>query len=728
MVFRKMSLSCLCLSLFLIVSAQRSVSFKIIDEETSKPLEEVNIKVPKFKLAKISDDSGYVSFSNLPPGMYDVEFSETEYEEKEIQLKLNDTYADTTIIVLLSPEEQTLQDVTVVSTRSNNRITDEPQRVEILGKEEVNEELNIHPGNISKLLGENAGIQTQQTSAVSGNMTFRILGLEGNYTQLLKDGFPLYGGLSNGLSILSIPPLDLQQVEIIKGASSDLYGGNAMAGVINLISVAPTEGKPTLSMMLSQSLKGGSDINAFYSHRSDHIGFTFMASASSQQPKDIDNDVFTDLPYLRQINLAPKLFWYINDSTKLVLGLNASWEDRKGGDIYAINNHPDSIHSYIEESKSNRQYSTMLFESHLHNATIFTIKNSICYFNRNLSLPGYHFDGTEWNTWSEASLLKTWQSNKLVSGLSFYTDKFAGAEALPANNFNYDYATPGAFLQDTWTIISSWILQAGLRADDHNKYGFYLLPRFALLYKATKDLSFRGGYGRGYNIPTTINSISSQDELQYAYPIGNTVMPEIAGSWNADIFYNSHLSDEWSISFDQAFYYTTVQHPVIPQADSLAIGKYFFINASAPLKAKGFETNVRVASDDLEFLIGYARLDVRKQYDTLQSLLELTPKNKVFFSAVYELENNFRCGTELDFIGSQYLSNGTQSKPYTLIGLMAQKTLGHFTLVANAENILNVRQIKYGSLYKGSLQKPAFNDIYAPLDGVEINFVLKVTL
>jgi iron complex outermembrane receptor protein len=718
----------LCLNLFLFVSAQRTVSFKIIDEETSKLLEEVNINFPKLKLIKISNDSGYVSFSNIPPGIYDVEFSETEYEEKEIQLKLSDAYIDTSIIVLLTPEEQTLQQVTVISTRVNNRITDEPQRVEILGKEEVNEELNIHPGNISKLLGENAGIQTQQTSAVSGNMTFRILGLKGNYTQLLKDGFPLYGGLSNGLSILSIPPLDLQQVEIIKGASSDLYGGNAMAGVINLISVAPQEGKPFLSSMLSQSLKGGSDVNAFYSQRYDRVGLTFMASASSQQPKDIDNDVFTDLPYLRQISFAPKLFYYFNDSTKLVLGLNASWENRKGGDLYAINNSPDSIHTYIEESKSNRQYSTLLFEKHLHNAATLTIKNSICYFNRNLSLPGYHFDGTEWNTYSEASLLKAWQGNKLVTGLSFFTDKFCEVANSPTNNINYDYATPGAFVQDTWTIDPSWILQAGLRGDDHNRYGFYLLPRFALLYKVTKNLSLRGGYGRGYNIPTTINSVSSQDEFQYAYPVSNNVVPEIAGSWNADIFYTSHLSDEWNISFDEAFYYTTVDHPVIPQADSLAVGKYFFINASAPLKAKGFETNIRLASDDFEFLIGYAHLDVRKQYDTLQSFLELTPKNKIFFSAVYELENNFRCGTELDYIGSQYLSNGTQSKPYTLIGLMAQKTIGHFTLVANAENILNVQQIKYGSLYKGSLQKPMFNDIYAPLDGVEINFVLKFTL
>jgi len=454
--------------------------------------------------------------------------------------------------VSLKCEEKTLQQVTVISTRSNNRITDEPQRVEILGQEEVNEELNIHPGNISKLLGENAGIQTQQTSAVSGNITFRILGLNDNYTQLLKDGFPLYGGLSNGLSLLSIPPLDLQQVEIIKGASSDLYGGNAIAGVINLISRTPQRGKPSFTMMLNQTLKGGSDINAFYSRRNDHFGITFMASGTSQQPKDIDNDVFTELPFLRQVNFSPKLFCYFNDSTKLIVGINASFEDRKGGDLFAINNQPDSIHPYIEKSNSNRKYSTLLFEKHLHNSGLFTLKNSISY-NRNLSLPNFNFHGIEWNTYSEASFLKTWQRHKTVGGLNFYTDKFTEDATLSTGSLGYNYSTAGAFIQDTWMLDSSWILQTGFRMDKHNRYNIYLLPRGSLLFKATKHLSLRGGYGRGYNIPSALNSVSGQDDFQNVYPLANNVIPEIAGSWNADILYKSHLSNEWNISLMKHF-------------------------------------------------------------------------------------------------------------------------------------------------------------------------------
>jgi outer membrane receptor for ferrienterochelin and colicins len=270
----------------------------------------------------------------------------------------------------------------------------------------------------------------------------------------------------------------------------------------------------------------------------------------------------------------------------------------------------------------------------------------------------FNFHGTEWNTYSEASVLKTWRQNKLVGGLNFNTDKFTEDTSIYSDSFNYSYSIVSAFVQDTWMMNSAWILQTGFRADKHNRYGVYLLPRISLLYKATKHLSLRGGYGRGYNIPTTLNSVSGQDNFQNVYPLPDDVIPEIAGSWNADILYKSRLSEEWNISFDQSFYFTTIHHPVISDPDSLVAGKYYFVNASLPIKAKGFETNIQLASDNLEFLIGYAHLDVRKKYDSLQPILELTPKNKFFFSGIYELEDNFRCGVELDYIDRQDLNDG----------------------------------------------------------------------
>lgn len=83
---------------------------------------------------------------------------------------------------------------------------------------------NMYSSNIGMLLRKTTGIQMQQTSLSSGNMSIRIQGLDGSYTQISKDGMPLYGGFAGGLSIMQIPSLNLKQVELIKGSNSTFYG------------------------------------------------------------------------------------------------------------------------------------------------------------------------------------------------------------------------------------------------------------------------------------------------------------------------------------------------------------------------------------------------------------------------------------------------------------------------------------------------------------------------
>src|SRR3546814_395083 len=138
-------------------------------------------------------------------------------------------------LIFLAPaehgDEHELEEVVITATRSSRTIDNIPTRVEVIAGEELDEKGNMKPGDIRMLLAESTGIQTQQTSATSGNSSIRIQGLDGKYTQMIRDGFPLYSGFSGGLGLLQIAPLDLQQVEVIKGSSSTLYGGGAIAGL-----------------------------------------------------------------------------------------------------------------------------------------------------------------------------------------------------------------------------------------------------------------------------------------------------------------------------------------------------------------------------------------------------------------------------------------------------------------------------------------------------------------
>ena len=148
--------------------------------------------------------------------------------------------------------------------RSNARIEDLNAKVEVLGQEEMDEESELVPGSVSSILGDLSVITIQRTNAVNGNEAIRLQGLDPKYTQLMRDGIPLYGGFTGSLGVFSIPPLDLKQVEIIKGSASTLYGGGAISGLINFISKEPLE-TPQHSVSLNYTTQNEFNSNTFFS-------------------------------------------------------------------------------------------------------------------------------------------------------------------------------------------------------------------------------------------------------------------------------------------------------------------------------------------------------------------------------------------------------------------------------------------------------------------------------
>ena len=134
------------------------------------------------------------------------------------------------------PLEETV--TVVASTRTDKRLEDQPMRVEVLAREEIEEKMLMTPGDIVMMLNEMGGMRVQATSPSLGAASVRIQGMRGRYTRFLSDGLPLFGEVG-GLGLLQIPPMDLGQVEVIKGVASALYGAGAMGGVVNLLSRRP---------------------------------------------------------------------------------------------------------------------------------------------------------------------------------------------------------------------------------------------------------------------------------------------------------------------------------------------------------------------------------------------------------------------------------------------------------------------------------------------------------
>src|SRR5688572_19131050 len=293
----------------LTVAAQGQHTFKAIikDGEEKTPLAGATVTWKEQNKSIAADSTGLVTITGIANGVQTFIISFIGFEEKTITYTFPLANDEVIEIELEEKEEEHEEEVVVTATRISRTIANIPTRVEVISGEELAEKGNMKPGDIRMLLNESTGIQTQQTSATSFNAGIRIQGLEGRYTQLLKDGYPLYSGFSGGLSILQIVPLDLRQVEVIKGSASTLYGGGAIAGLVNLVSKTPGEARE-ISFMANATSAKGLDLSGFYSERYGKTGLTVFASGNSSAPYDPADIGLTAIPKFTRYNINPRLF------------------------------------------------------------------------------------------------------------------------------------------------------------------------------------------------------------------------------------------------------------------------------------------------------------------------------------------------------------------------------------------------------------------------------------
>jgi len=188
------------------------------------------------------------------------------------------------------------EQITVTATRTEQRLDDQPTRVEVLGREEIEEKLLMTPGDIVMMLNEMGGLRVQATSPSLGAASVRVQGLRGRYTRFLSDGLPLFGTEAGGLGLLQIPPMDLGQVEVIKGNASALYGAGAIGGIVNLISRRPPS-EPEREVLINRSTRGATDAVLWWAGPlSARWGMTLLGSGHGQTQTDVNDDGWADLP------------------------------------------------------------------------------------------------------------------------------------------------------------------------------------------------------------------------------------------------------------------------------------------------------------------------------------------------------------------------------------------------------------------------------------------------
>lgn len=743
------------------VFGQTALSIRVEDSLTREPVIGATVRtLTRPVIGAVSDVSGFVRIANVPIPVKTLTVSAVGYETKQFSVTRNtpavvapgdsaqrdSTQAivaavSDTLVFRLKPTAEAIDEVTVTATRTNSRIEDLPIKVEVLGLEDMNEESAVVPGNVSSILGDISIIHVQRTSAVNGNQAIRMQGLDPKYTQILRDGLPLYEGFSGNLGVLQIPPLDLRQIEILKGSVSTLYGGGAIGGMINIVSKSPTSEKPEFTALINRSGLKESNGNAYYSQRyaGGKTGLTLFTGYTDQQAVDVTGDGFTDSPGIRQFNLHPRFFWNPSDRTRLNVGYAYTKEHREGGYLPAFDvSGPTGYRNVTDLQRHTVDFNASHNTSE---ANAVSFKGAVSTFNRQNTDYQKLSDGKQSSVYLEANDLVRFGRHQFIGGANLTVEAF---RKNPRNGgpdstrlVDYTYQTIGAFMQDDYQLTEKIAVQAGLRVDRHNTFGSFLLPRLSVKLKPSDPWTVRLSVGTGYKTPNLfVNQTPGQLGVSLIFPRllpidAANVKAERSVGANADIAYSKTFENGLSVQVDQAFYYTVVNSPVVSAFASVSsnLGPYTqLINAPYDLFSVGTDTYVRLEYEAYELYLGYNHTLARRSGPSDNTYLPLAPQDKFSTTLAWENEH-FRFGIETAYVGTQYLYNNQRVANYWFFAGAAEYHYNdHWRLVLNGENLFNIKQANYETVVTGPVTQPTFRPVWAPLEGRIVNLALKYTL
>lgn len=610
--------------------------------------------------------------------------------------------------------EPEAEEIVVQATRSGRTADNEAIRVEVIEREEIEEKILMTPGNVAMLVAETPGVRVQVTSPSLGSSNIRMQGMDGRYTQLLADGLPLYGGQTSSAGLLQIPPTDLGQVEVIKGAASALYGASALGGVINFVSRRPLD-VPEAEALLNLTSRGGQDLTAYAATpASENVGLSLTGGFHRQDANDLDGDGWADMPSYKRWTIRPRLFFEGTNGEKLLLTAGAMTEDRAGGTLPG-RTAPDG-QPFIEALDTRRLDAGVVAETPLADAATLHARGSIMRQTHRHQFGEVIEDDRHETSFGEVSLGGAAASVSWLAGAAIQHD---GYHSKQFGSFDYDFTVPGLFGQVEGNVVDDLTLAASARLDRHSEYGTFLSPRVSALYKPG-PWTFRASWGRGFFAPTPFVEQIEATGLSRLDPIDG-LRAEKAQTASVDIGYRSG-----GFTASLTLFGSDIDGAV--QVQTAGPARVRLINAIGTTRTRGLELVARYRWEAFTVTGNYVRVDANEpDPDGLgRRRVPRVPRDTGGVLAMWEEHGKGRIGLEAYYTGRQSLDDNpfrAVGKPYIELGALAEVVVGRVRLFVNAENILNVRQTKFDPLVRPSRAPDGrwTVDAWAPTDGFVLN-------
>ena len=448
------------------------------------------------------------------------------------------------------------------------------------------------------------GVQEVVACGVCFTNSISINGLPGPYTAVLIDGSPMFGNLASVYGLNGIPNQVIDRFEVIKGPNSTLYGSEAMAGVINIITKDPTnQPKFSIDLMGTTHLESFGNIGVS-SSGNKWKGFTGLNYAIIGDFDDENEDGFSDLANLDRYSLFSKWSMERASGKQLTVAGKLYYEDRRNG---------------VEEYLQDRNYRNLRGSDSIYGESIYTYRAELfgtyeLPTEENIKLDysashhiqdsyygADHYEAEQTIAYTNLVWNKQLVNHALVGGLTnrfqLYDDNTVATEIESSGvirNTPDNQWIPGVFIQDEMQLSEWFSLLAGVRLDHYSSHGFIPSPRFSTKMKLGDWTTLRSNFGTGFRVVNLFTEdhafVTGQREVQ----ITEQLKPErsVNGSLNLNHVFTIGNSQGM---LDVDAYYSYFYNKIIPDYEQPAFIIYDNSSGHAISKGLGFNWNQEFA-------------------------------------------------------------------------------------------------------------------------------------
>lgn len=528
-----------CLHFQISIFGQATIQGRVFSPEGSVPFAHIGLK--GYNLGTYSDEDGNFRITDIPATVHTLNISSLGFRTAEHAVHLQEGQI-LSIDIKLEPSFEHLEEVVITGTRNETKKSNSPVMVGVIDKKSLE---TVQANSLADGLSFQTGLRMETDCQTCGYSQLRMNGMGGAYSQILIDGRPIFSSLMGLYGLEQIPTNIIERIEVVRGGGSAIYGSNAIAGVVNVITKEPTRDYMNLNLnggvIDGQSFE--SNLSASVSKAGDKAGITLQATKNDREAFDANGDGFSELPKLDGLNFGFNSFYKIGRYSVLGFNFNAINEYRRGGNkIEEPAHHADQA----EERTHNILMGGMNYKT-----SMPEINSSLSIYAAGQHTKRKHYTGIDQADAYGNTIGQTFMSGFQYNYLSKTNTFTAGAEfihdfvndEIPLYNFLVDQTTNqfGIFLQDEWKIAPTFTFLGGLRIDNHNLVDRPVLnPRMNILIKPFDFSQIRASYSTGFRAPQAFDT-----DLHIAFASGGVSFIQL----------DPDLKEETSRSYSLSFNY-----------------------------------------------------------------------------------------------------------------------------------------------------------------------------